>query len=76
MASGERNAVAESARAFARARTRAKWRLQIRDLEYGESLTLSLSRLPWRGRYVDAERREHSARSLARLVQALLTHAP
>jgi hypothetical protein len=55
-------------------RTKAKWRIQIRDEERGDSLTLTLYRLPWPARYVDSENQEHSARSLGRGIAALLVH--
>lgn len=58
---------------FALRRPSAKWRLQIRDLEHGDSLTLRLYRLPWPARFVDSDHREHSARSIAKLVQTILT---
>jgi hypothetical protein len=58
-----------------RIRTKAKWRIQIRDEEHGDSLTLTLYRLPWPARYVDGDNQEHSARSLGRGIATLLTHA-
>lgn len=59
-----------------RLRGKAKWRLQLRDLEHGDSLTLTLHRLPWPGRYVDSDHREHSAAGLARFLRQLFLHAP
>ncbi len=58
-----------------RTRRRAKWRLQLRDLEHGDSLTLTLHRLPWPARYVDAAGHPHSAASLGRALTAMLRHA-
>ena len=55
-------------------RGRAKWRVQVRDLEHGETLTLNLYRLPWPARYVAAQGGEYSARQIARAIGALLTH--
>lgn len=57
-------------------RGRAKWRIQIRDLEYNDSLTLTLHRLPWPARYCDDHHREWSARQIANAVKVLLTSAP
>ena len=57
-------------------RGRAKWRLQIRDLEHGDSLTLTLHRLPWPASYVDAEGVRHSARSIGKVITTILTQAP
>lgn len=54
---------------------RAKWRIQIIDLEHGDSLTLTLHRLPWRARYIDSQGAEYSAAQIGRAVAALLTHA-
>lgn len=58
-----------------RPRGRAKWRLQLRDLEHGDSLTLTLHRLPWPARYVDTDGHPHSAASLGRALTAVLRHA-
>ena len=55
-------------------RAKAKWRIQIRDEEHGDSLTLTLYRMPWPARYVDNENQEHSARGLGRGIAALLVH--
>lgn len=57
-------------------RSKAKWRIQIRDLEHGDSLTLLLYRLPWPARYVDAQGKEFSAAKLARMLVLLLAEAP
>ena len=57
-------------------RARAKWRLQLRDLEHGDSLTLLLYRLPWQSRYADSDGKEHSAAELGSLVSGILTEAP
>jgi len=56
-------------------RAKAKWRLQIRDLEHGDSLTLLLYRLPWPARYAGSDGREHSAAGLGRSVATLLREA-
>jgi len=56
-------------------RAKAKWRLQIRDLEHGDSLTLLLYQLPWPARFVGSDHAEYSAAKLGRIVATLLTHA-
>ncbi len=56
-------------------RAKAKWRIQIRDLERGDSLTLLLYRLPWPARFIGSDGREHSASSLGRFLSTLLTQA-
>ncbi len=56
-------------------RGRAKWRLHLRDLDHGDSLTLTLHRLPWPARYVDTAGQPHSAASVGRAVATLLQHA-
>jgi hypothetical protein len=56
-------------------RAKAKWRLQIRDLERGDSLTLLLYRLPWPARFVGSDGAEHSASKLGRFLSVLLTQA-
>ena len=56
-------------------RLKAKWTLSVRDEEHGDSFTLKLYRLPWKGRYVGSDHREHSANQLGRMVSVLLTHA-
>ena len=40
---------------------KAKWRLQLRDLEHGDSLTLRLYKLPWPARYAGGDGTEYSA---------------
>jgi hypothetical protein len=42
----------EPRRYVPRPRPKAKWRLQLRDLEHGHSLTVHLYRTPWPGRWV------------------------
>ena len=56
-------------------RGRAKWRLHLRDLEHGDSLTLTLHRLPWPARYVDTAGQPHSAASVGRAIATLLRAA-
>jgi hypothetical protein len=56
-------------------RAKAKWRLQIRDLEHGDSLTLLLYRLPWPARFAGSDGAEYSAAKLGRFLAALFTHA-
>ncbi len=57
-------------------RTIAKWTIQIRDRENGDSITISLHRLPWPARYVDTEGRNHSAASVGKMVATMLRDAP
>lgn len=56
-------------------RSKAKWRLQIRDLEHGDSLTLLLYPLPWPARFVGSDGKEHSASGLGRFISTLLAKA-
>lgn len=56
-------------------RAKAKWRLQIRDLEHGDSLTLLLYRLPWPSRFLGSDRKEYSASKLGRAVALLFAQA-
>jgi hypothetical protein len=56
-------------------RAKAKWRLQIRDLERGDSLTLLLYRLPWPARFVGSDGKQHSAAEVGRFVSTLLSQA-
>lgn len=56
-------------------RAKAKWRLQIRDLEHGDSLTLLLYRLPWPARFIGSDEKEHSAAGIGRFLATLLTQA-
>lgn len=56
-------------------RSKAKWRLQIRDLEHGDSVTLLLYQLPWPSRFIGSDGKEHSAAGLGRFVSTLLTQA-
>lgn len=56
-------------------RSKAKWRLQIRDIEHGDSLTLLLYRLPWPARFIGSDGKEYSAARLGRFLSTLLTHA-
>jgi len=56
-------------------RAKAKWRLQIRDLEHGDSLTLLLYQLPWPARYAGSDGRQHSAAGLGRFLATLFTQA-
>ena len=56
-------------------RAKAKWRLQIRDLEHGDSLTLLLYQLPWPARFVGSDGKDYSAAKLGPFLSALFTHA-
>lgn len=56
-------------------RVRAKWRVQIRDLERGDSLTLRLYRLPWPARYVGCDGRDYSAAAVGKAVAVILREA-
>lgn len=55
-------------------RGRARFRFSIRDDKIGDSLTLSLAELPWRGRFVDAAGNETSTAKLCRLLREILNH--
>ncbi len=55
-------------------RVKAKYRLQIRDLEHGDSITITLYRLPWPARYVDGDGCEYSGSMIGRGIGALLIH--
>ena len=63
----------ETRRRLPHPRGRAKWRIQIRDLEHGDSITLTLHRLPWPARYVDMEGQQFSAAKLGKAIRVLLT---
>jgi hypothetical protein len=56
-------------------RAKAKWRLQIRDLEHGDSLTILLYRMPWPARFIGSDGAEYSAAKLGRFMSMLLTQA-
>ena len=56
-------------------RPRARFQLSIRDWKVGDSLTLSLSPLPWRGVFLDAVRRRFSSSQLARTLTRVLNSA-
>jgi len=57
-------------------RSKAKWRLQLRDLEHGDSLTLRLYRLPWPGRYTGCDKKQYSAAQVGKIVARILNQAP
>src|ERR1035441_2435218 len=59
-----------------RRREKAKWRLQLRDLEHGDSLTLRLYQLPWPARYAGGDGRKYSAAQIGKIVARILTQAP
>ena len=54
---------------------RPKWRIQIADTESGRTRTWTLHKLPWPGRYVDAEHREFSAAKFGRVVATIIGEA-
>lgn len=56
-------------------RAKAKWRLQILDVEHGDSFTLLLYRLPWPARFVGSDGNQHSAAGLGKFLATLLIHA-
>ncbi len=56
-------------------RAKAKWRIQIRDLEHGDSVTLLLYQLPWPARFVGSDGKERSASGLGRSLTTLLVQA-
>lgn len=56
-------------------RAKAKWRLQIRDLEHGDSLTLLLYQLPWPARFVGSDGAEYLASKIGRSLATMLTQA-
>ena len=68
--------IRRSARHVRSFRSKSKWRIQITDCEHRDSLTLNLYRLPWPGRYIDADHRELSASKVSKVVHLFLTQAP
>jgi hypothetical protein len=63
-------------RKLRRPRSRARFRISIRDLLVGDSLTLTLTELPWPGRFVTAEGEAISAAQLCRMFQHALNFRP
>ena len=57
-------------------RTKAKWRIQIRDLEFGDSLTLTLTKLHWKARYLDSDYQKFSASQIGKIINNILKNAP
>jgi hypothetical protein len=53
-------------------RSRTRFRITIRDEKIGDSLTLSLTPLPWRGRFIDSDRKELSTASVCKMVKTAL----
>jgi hypothetical protein len=64
----------ESGALFRPPRSHARFRLQIRDLKIGDSLTLSLTELPWRGRFFTSDGQELSTAGICRAIAAILNH--
>lgn len=54
-------------------RAKAKFRIQIRDLEHGDSLTLLLYKLPWPARFIGSDRKEYSAAKAGKIVSLILS---
>lgn len=48
--------------------------LSIRDRKIGDSLTLSLTPLPWRGRFISTDGQELSTAQICRALAATLNH--
>ena len=59
-----------------RHRAKAKWLIQVRDLEHGDSLTIRLYPLPWPARFAGSDGHEHSVASIEKVVHDILTQAP
>lgn len=55
-------------------RSLARFRITIRDEKIGDSLTLSLTQLPWPGRFLDSDRNELSTAKVCRMVRETLNH--
>lgn len=61
-------------RKVAMPRSNARFQLTIRDWQIGDSITLSLTPLPWRGRFVDSEHNELNTAQICRMLQETLNH--
>ena len=61
-------------RKVAMPRSKARFQLTIRDWKIGDSITLSLTPLPWRGRFVDSDRNKLNTAQICRMVQETLNH--
>jgi hypothetical protein len=55
-------------------RTKARFRLQFRDDKIGDSLTLSLTELPWRGRFITRAGQELNTAQICRALKEILNH--
>ena len=66
---------AEARRKIRLPRARARFQLQIRDLKIGDSLTLSLAPLPWRGRFATINHQLLSTHQLTSALAHLLNSA-
>jgi hypothetical protein len=62
------------ARKFRLPRARARFRITIRDEQIGDSLTLSLTPMPWRGRFLSSDRQELSTYKICRAMREILNH--
>ena len=55
-------------------RGKVRFRLTIRDEKIGDSLTLSLRELPWRGRFVTSAGKLLSTHQIQTAIGAILNH--
>lgn len=55
-------------------RTKARFRIQIQDFKLGDSLTLSLKQLPWRGRFISGDGQQFSTAKVCRTISTALNH--
>jgi hypothetical protein len=79
VAAKARNRMAPSLRAERRRRVRIpRWRkrftVQVRDHKIGDSLTLSLAELPWRGRFITSDHTQLHTRQICSAIAAILNH--
>lgn len=71
---GEAATEAQRPRNVRRPRGRARFWISIRDRKIGDSMTLSLSELPWPGRFVDSRGQQLSTAQICRAVKTILNH--
>jgi hypothetical protein len=53
-------------------RSKARFRLRLDDFKIGDTLNLSLTELPWRGRFVSADGQALSAAQICRAISTAL----
>lgn len=64
--------VIEPIRKIRMPRSKARFRIRIDDFRLGDTLNLSLSELPWRGRFVTADRKQLSTAKICMAIARIL----